>query len=98
MSSSRSPVVSLTSPFTQSSLKAIQAALAANLPRETEAYDSKERNAAVLIPFCNINNTPGVLLEVRGKLRMHSGEVRCDAVLSTWPIGIDIEVVSREEE
>jgi hypothetical protein len=36
-----------------------------------------EPNAAVLIPFCNVDGVPGILLEVRGKLRTHSGEVRC---------------------
>ncbi|KAI0295960.1 NUDIX hydrolase domain-like protein [Russula brevipes] len=35
----------------------------------------KEKHAAVLIPLCNVNNQPGVLLELRGKLRTHSGEV-----------------------
>ena len=39
-------------------------------------FSSNERSAAVLIPFCNVNGTPGILLEVRGKLRAHSGEVR----------------------
>lgn len=33
-------------------------------------------NAAVLIPLCNVNSRPGILFEVRGKLRTHSGEVR----------------------
>jgi len=32
-------------------------------------------NAAVLVPLCNINGNPGILFEVRGKLRHHSGEV-----------------------
>jgi hypothetical protein len=34
-------------------------------------------NAAVLIPFCNVRGVPGILMQVRGKLRTHSGEVRC---------------------
>ncbi|KAF9531746.1 NUDIX hydrolase domain-like protein [Crepidotus variabilis] len=33
-------------------------------------------NAAVLIPFCNVDGQPGILLEVRAKgLRSHSGEL-----------------------
>jgi hypothetical protein len=34
-------------------------------------------NAAVLIPLCNVEDVPGLLMEVRGQLRTHSGEVRC---------------------
>ncbi|KAG9312914.1 NUDIX hydrolase domain-like protein [Chiua virens] len=69
-----SPIISLTAPFTPVSLTKIRHALAvANQPDITP--DPKERHAAVLVPFCNVNNTPGVLLEVRGKLRSHAGEV-----------------------
>ncbi|KAF9245297.1 hypothetical protein BU15DRAFT_85628 [Melanogaster broomeanus] len=39
-------------------------------PNPTEAH------AAVLVPLCNVDDVPGVLLEVRGRLRTHSGEVR----------------------
>ena len=35
-----------------------------------------ESHAAVLVPLCSLNDNPGLLLEVRGKLRVHSGEVR----------------------
>ncbi len=41
------------------------------------AVDPKEVHAAVLIPLCNVNDQPGILLELRGKLRTHSGEIRC---------------------
>ena len=34
-------------------------------------------DAAVLIPLCNIDSRPSIIYEVRGKLRTHSGEVRC---------------------
>ncbi|KAG0699758.1 NUDIX hydrolase domain-like protein [Suillus ampliporus] len=35
-----------------------------------------EVNAAVLVPLCNVDGVPGVLLELRGgKLRSHAGEV-----------------------
>ncbi|KZT51934.1 hypothetical protein CALCODRAFT_502918 [Calocera cornea HHB12733] len=32
-------------------------------------------DAAVLVPLCNVNGHPGILFEVRGKLRSHAGEV-----------------------
>jgi hypothetical protein len=64
-------------PFTRKSLIAIRAALtrAAQDYAPTTA-DPKEGHAAVLIPLCNVNDQPGILLELRGKLRTHSGEVR----------------------
>jgi len=39
------------------------------------AADPKEKHAAVLIPLCNVTNQPSILLQLRGKLRTHSGEV-----------------------
>ena len=33
-------------------------------------------DAAVLVPICNIEDKPGLLFEVRGRVRTHSGEVR----------------------
>ena len=69
--------ISLTSPFTSNSLNNIMEILSlANAKRIATPYDRSGRNAAVLIPFCNVNEIPGILLEVRGKLRTHSGEVR----------------------
>jgi nudix motif 8 len=68
-------IVSLTSPFTRRSIRTIKDALSV-------AYTTKysisptETHAAVLVPLCNLNGNPGLLLEVRGKLRAHSGEVR----------------------
>jgi hypothetical protein len=78
--SSRLPHPNLTAgsiPFTRKSLTAIRAALT----RAAQDYtpitaDPKEGHAAVLIPLCNVNDQPGILLELRGKLRTHSGEVR----------------------
>ena len=70
-------IVSLTSPFTRRSLRTIKDALSA-------AYTTKypmnptETHAAVLVPLCNLNDSPGLLFEVRGKLRAHSGEIRWD--------------------
>jgi hypothetical protein len=78
--SSRLPYPNITAasvPFTRNSLTAIRAALT----RATQDYtpiaaDPNEGHAAVLIPLCNVNDQPGVLLELRGKLRTHSGEIR----------------------
>ena len=69
-------IVSLTSPFIRRSLRTIWDAFSA-------AYTTKyfinpaETHAAVLVPFCNPDGNPGLLLEVQRKLRAHSGEVRC---------------------
>lgn len=70
-----SSIISLTAPFTRASLALIKDALAA-VNQDGIVPDPTEAHAAVLVPFCNVNNTPGVLLEVRGKLRTHAGEVR----------------------
>ena len=69
-------IVSLTSPFTRRSLRTIQDAFSA-------AYTTKyfinpaETYATVLVLVCNPDGNPSLLLEVQGKLRAHSGEVRC---------------------
>ena len=47
-----------------------------DLSAEQMVLDRRRGNAAVLIPLCNVRGAPGILLEVRGKLRTHSGEVR----------------------
>ncbi|TCD71865.1 hypothetical protein EIP91_003208 [Steccherinum ochraceum] len=76
---SAASVVSLTSPFTPSTLLTIRSTLNAAYSRAEHnseyQYDPSETHAAVLVPLCNVNNKPGILLEVRGKLRTHSGEV-----------------------
>lgn len=79
--SSRLPFPNLTAasipPFTRKSLTAIRAALTRAAQDYTPiAANPKEGHAAVLIPLCNVNDQPGILLELRGKLRTHSGEVR----------------------
>ncbi|KAG8220877.1 hypothetical protein J3R82DRAFT_2374 [Butyriboletus roseoflavus] len=48
--------------------------LAEAVDQDNTAPDPTEPHAAVLVPLCNVNDTPGVLLEVRGKLRTHAGE------------------------
>ncbi|KAH9995593.1 NUDIX hydrolase domain-like protein [Russula vinacea] len=78
--SGRLPYPNLTAalsvPFTRKSLTAIRAALTrAAQDYPPTAADPKEGHAAVLIPLCNVNDQPSVLLELRGKLRTHSGEV-----------------------
>ncbi|KAI9461480.1 hypothetical protein HD554DRAFT_2130008 [Boletus coccyginus] len=70
-----SSIISLTAPFTRASLAKIRDTLAGAVNQDGVAPDPTESHAAVLVPFCNVNNTPGVLLEVRGKLRSHAGEV-----------------------
>lgn len=70
-------LISLTSPFSRNSLNTIRAALSLVSSRiPLNNFDVGETNAAVLIPFCNVKGTPGILFEVRGQLRTHSGEVR----------------------
>ncbi|GBE86382.1 NUDIX hydrolase domain-like protein [Sparassis latifolia] len=72
---SQSTLISLTSPLNRSSLTAIRSTLAASFDENENVYDPAETHATVLVPLCNVNGRPGVLLEVRGKLRTHSGEV-----------------------
>lgn len=72
-----SGTLSLTSPLTRSALDGLKRALAQKYDPEADRYDAAERHAAVLVPLCNVNNKPGILLEVRGQLRTHSGECRC---------------------
>lgn len=72
--------LSLTSPLTRNTLNLIRSALEEHYAAQDEQFDPTEVHAAVLAPFCNVNNKPGILLEVRGKLRTHSGEVRYGAL------------------
>ncbi|KAH0582938.1 hypothetical protein H2248_010837 [Termitomyces sp. 'cryptogamus'] len=71
-------LISLTKPLTFRSLNVIRAAL---LGLKEEADRSSNlivapRNAAVLIPFCNVRGHPGILFELRStSLRSHSGEI-----------------------
>ncbi|KAF5355321.1 hypothetical protein D9758_006037 [Tetrapyrgos nigripes] len=60
-------------PLTRHSLSRIRAVLTAVSVPATAVSTG---DAAVLIPFCNVRNVPGILFEVRAKsLRSHSGEV-----------------------
>ena len=70
------PLVSLTEPLTRRTCNAIRDALHSAYPQSEDTHDPSETHAAVLVPLCNVDGRPGVLLEVRGKLRTHSGEVR----------------------
>ncbi|KIK23610.1 hypothetical protein PISMIDRAFT_679043 [Pisolithus microcarpus 441] len=69
--------ISLTAPFTRNSLDTIRAALLdyTTGARLSSGPDPNESHAAVLVPLCNVDGVPGVLLEVRGNLRSHPGEV-----------------------
>ncbi|CAL1714997.1 unnamed protein product [Somion occarium] len=55
--------ISLTSPFTRSTLNSIQTTLEATYSEDDIRYDPSETHAAVLVPLCNVNNKPGILLE-----------------------------------
>lgn len=70
------PPFSLTAPFTRRTLNGIRSALAEHFAVHDTEPSPGEPHAAVLAPFCNVNDRPGILLEVRGRLRTHSGEVR----------------------
>ncbi len=72
-----SPFLAPDKPLTSRQLVAIRQVLAATYQIEKEDNPS-EKAAAVLIPLCNVNARPGVLFEVRGKLRHHPGEVRSE--------------------
>ncbi|KAJ6624951.1 NUDIX hydrolase domain-like protein [Mycena sp. CBHHK59/15] len=69
-----------TKPFTLNALKAIRGALLES-STSTElswASQDRKRSAAVLIPFCNVREAPGILLQIRSRsLRSHSGEISC---------------------
>jgi hypothetical protein len=67
-----SPHLSLHSPLTIGSISTIRSLL----KTATDNAQVTDADAAVLIPLCNVDGKPGVLFEVRGKLRMHGGEVR----------------------
>lgn len=70
---STSSIVSFTAPFTCASLARIRNALADAAPERLAPPPTRQNHTQ---PLCNVENTSGVLLEVRGKLRMHVGEVR----------------------
>ncbi|KAL0953518.1 hypothetical protein HGRIS_004742 [Hohenbuehelia grisea] len=80
-----STLLSLRSPLTRQALDTLRTALASNdAPSRHPVSDvnginastGKQGQAAVLLPLCNVNNIPGIILEVRAKsLRSHSGEI-----------------------
>ena len=69
-------IVSLISPFTRRFLKTIKDALSAHTSRSMYPIKLTGTHVAVLVPLCNLNGNPSLLLEVREKTRAHSGEVR----------------------
>ncbi|KAG8946083.1 hypothetical protein FRC04_012061 [Tulasnella sp. 424] len=71
-----SPYFTLDKPFTSQSLASIRQRLSEAFPgEESPTLGTSPRTAAVLIPLCNVESRPGLLFEIRGKLRHHSGEV-----------------------
>lgn len=73
---SAKPLIPLTDPLTPQACNTIRNALQSSLSRPKNIYNQLGANAAVLIPLCNVNGKSGILLQVRGKLRTHPGEVR----------------------
>ncbi|KIL69445.1 hypothetical protein M378DRAFT_157718 [Amanita muscaria Koide BX008] len=69
--------ISVTRPFSSNTLEIIRDALRnVAQPVPTPLPHLKPSHAAVLIPLCNVDGKPGILLQVRGKsLRNHPGEV-----------------------
>ncbi|KAF9054430.1 NUDIX hydrolase domain-like protein [Panaeolus papilionaceus] len=78
---SSSGLISLTKPFTPTTLKTLARILTRNPSNNLQkgldpSTTGKINNAAVLIPLCNVAGEPSILLEVRAKsLRSHSGEI-----------------------
>ncbi|KAJ1306781.1 hypothetical protein OPQ81_007767 [Rhizoctonia solani] len=82
-----SPYLSLTSPITRNTLQTLKkrfSVIRNKYPKDLEwpatassalTEEDLRPRAAVLVPLCNVNGQPGLLLEVRGKLRNHGGEV-----------------------
>lgn len=71
-------IISLTTLFTRNSLDTIRGALsdyATSAGLTSSEPNLNESHAAVLVPLCNVDGVPGVLLEVRGNLTSHPGEV-----------------------
>jgi hypothetical protein len=79
-----SPRLQLHSPLTTEGLHTIRSLLENVQAADSDRIALKQTpTAAVLIPLCNVNGEPGVLLEVRSrKLRTHGGEVR--SVFHYW--------------
>jgi hypothetical protein len=73
------------SPLTAGSLRRLAAALPQDLidgENDSSSADTTEKakSAAVLIALSNVDGQPGILLELRGKVRTHSGEIRCNSI------------------
>ncbi|KAF8327222.1 NUDIX hydrolase domain-like protein [Cantharellus anzutake] len=67
---------SVAEPLTSDALRAISRQLEKYTPMTAAAIACDSRPAAsVLIGLCNVDGVSGVLLEVRAKLRTHSGEI-----------------------
>ncbi|KAG8927963.1 hypothetical protein FRC02_007547 [Tulasnella sp. 418] len=71
---SKTPYFSLDAPLTARNLAKLKEVISSQYTPEDEASNGSRR-AAVLIPLCNVEGKPGILYEVRGKLRHHAGEL-----------------------
>ena len=85
--SSAKPLITLTDPLTPRACNIIRNTLQSSFLSSENVYNQSGPNAAVLIPLCNVNGQSGILLQVRGKLRTHPGEIRCvhDSPRSLFP-------------
>ncbi|KAM5530148.1 hypothetical protein V8D89_016183 [Ganoderma adspersum] len=72
---SAKPLITLTDPLTPRACNIIRNALQSSFSKSENVYNQSGPNAAVLIPLCNVNGQSGILLQVRGKLRTHPGEI-----------------------
>lgn len=73
--------IALDEPLTRRSLEQIGTRLPQNLfhgPPDASLNNTPNlpKTAAVLLALANVENKPALVLEVRGKLRTHSGEIR----------------------
>ena len=72
-----SPLFSVAEPLTSEALRDISRQLEKHTPSNTASIlNRRVPKASILIGLCNVDGVSGVLLEVRAKLRTHSGEIR----------------------
>ncbi|KAI1793581.1 hypothetical protein LXA43DRAFT_971909 [Ganoderma leucocontextum] len=90
---SAKPLIPLTDPLTRRACNIIRNALQSSFSQSDNVYDQSGTHAAVLIPLCNVNGQSGILLQVRGKLRTHPGEVR---YIDTTPLAAALRETEEE--
>jgi len=82
-------------PFTRNTLRSLETALSlASSKSSPYNFDANETNARSPYTVMQCNGMPGMLLEVRGRLRTHSGEVRCAVRLFWLRVGVLIVILA----